>query len=209
MARPTSRTRNPISAAMIRLRRALGDNQQQFANRTKTAVTTIARYETSRPPKGKILAQFARMAEEAGHHDIAKIFSEALEGELGPTTPALSQIEQMLSSVIVETYRAVPAQVITAVEKLVKAARRDLVRLNYLETLLVLLRKDSGPAKRRAERRITEIAARDGVTREQATLTLWREEPELIDAWNKEGAEAAEGTMFEKTMALSPIKARK
>jgi transcriptional regulator with XRE-family HTH domain len=210
MARPTARTRDPISDAVIRLRQALGDSQQQFANRTGTAVGTVARYETSRPPKGKVLARFARLAEEAGRHDIAKNFAEALEGELGPTQAAFNQIEQMVALGSVEIYRAMPRQFIAFIEKILKAAkRRDPIRSNQLESLLVLLRKDSGPAKRKFESRIAEIATRDGVSRERATFTLMLEEPELIDAWNREHAAAGAATMFEETMAVRPAKARR
>src|SRR5271156_458013 len=110
MARPTARSRNPTSEAVVHLRQALGESQQQFANRNQTAITTIARYETSRPPKGKALAQFARLAEEAGRHDIASVFERALENELGTATPLLTQIEQMLIHALVGTYRAAPRQ---------------------------------------------------------------------------------------------------
>lgn len=209
MARPTSRSRGPISEAMIKLRQALGDNQQQFANRTKTAVTTIARYETIRPPKGRILAQLARIAETAGRHDIAKIFDEALQSELGTMEARLTATEQVLSSAMIDVYRAAPNQLITAIEELIKRIKNDPVRLNQLESLLVLLRKDSGPVNQRAKARIAEIAARDGITTGPATLKLMQEDPRLFMEWEREGSDAGRGTMFEKSMALSPSLKRK
>jgi propanediol dehydratase small subunit len=49
----------------------------------KTAIRTIARWETVRPPKGKALASLAQLAREAGRHDLAYEFMRALAEELG------------------------------------------------------------------------------------------------------------------------------
>jgi hypothetical protein len=48
-----------------------------------TAITTIARYETSRPPRGKVLAQLSKIAEECGLRELANSFNSALAEELG------------------------------------------------------------------------------------------------------------------------------
>ena len=53
-----------VSDAVRKLRKELGESQQQFAYRMKTAIRTVARYETVRPPKGKVLRQLAVMAAE-------------------------------------------------------------------------------------------------------------------------------------------------
>src|SRR5689334_11883958 len=82
MARPTDRERSPLSEALIQLRQTLGHSQQQFASRTGLAVTTIARYETSRPPRGRELGIFHRLAVEAHRPDIAAAFGEAMADEL-------------------------------------------------------------------------------------------------------------------------------
>lgn len=87
MARPTSRVRKPISEAVIRLREALGENQQQFANRLGTAITTIARYETSRPPSGQILLYLARLAVEYDRHEEAILFRESFQQSAGLGPP--------------------------------------------------------------------------------------------------------------------------
>ena len=51
----------------------------------KTAIRTIARYETGRPPKGTNLVKLYNIATETGHHEIAVMFGEALSKELvGP-----------------------------------------------------------------------------------------------------------------------------
>src|ERR1019366_425037 len=59
--------RNEASAAVIALRKALGMTQQRFAVETlKTAITTVARYETSHPPRGPVLLRLAEIAEQSG-----------------------------------------------------------------------------------------------------------------------------------------------
>jgi transcriptional regulator with XRE-family HTH domain len=74
---------SPISEAVRSLRVALGDSQQAFAYRMKTAIRTIARYETTRPPKGKALSEFYRVALEVGNQDLATVFRNALTAEMG------------------------------------------------------------------------------------------------------------------------------
>jgi transcriptional regulator with XRE-family HTH domain len=64
MARPTNRKRDPLSQAVIELRTSLGETQQQFAARLRSALSTVARYETSRPPAGDVLLQLAQIAEK-------------------------------------------------------------------------------------------------------------------------------------------------
>lgn len=81
------KTRNPISEALVQLRAGLKETQQQFANRMHTAITTIARYETSRPPKGKVLAELERIAIENDLPDCAAVFRAALAKELGAPPP--------------------------------------------------------------------------------------------------------------------------
>src|SRR4051794_1582701 len=76
--------KNPVSQAVRDLRVALGESQQAFAYRMKTAIRTIARYETVRAPKGKALAEFQKLANETGHPKIASVFAEAYMAELGP-----------------------------------------------------------------------------------------------------------------------------
>ena len=74
---------SPISEAVRSLRVALGESQQAFAYRMKTAIRTIARYETTRPPKGKALSEFYRVAAEIGNQDLATVFRNALTAEMG------------------------------------------------------------------------------------------------------------------------------
>jgi len=74
--------RDPISQAIRAVRLALGESQQAFAYRMKTAIRTIARYETTRAPRGAELAQFHRLAVEQGFREQADVFAKAMEQEL-------------------------------------------------------------------------------------------------------------------------------
>jgi transcriptional regulator with XRE-family HTH domain len=73
---------HPISIAVRKLRQALGETQQQFAFRTQTAIRTIARYETTRPPKGKALVQFLELAKANGLREELELFHRALHEEM-------------------------------------------------------------------------------------------------------------------------------
>jgi transcriptional regulator with XRE-family HTH domain len=72
-----------VSEAVKALRLALGDTQQQFAARLNLAISTVVRYELTRPPSGPTLAHFMQLADRNGRTDLASIFQEALSGELG------------------------------------------------------------------------------------------------------------------------------
>jgi transcriptional regulator with XRE-family HTH domain len=81
-----------VSAAVRALRTALGESQQAFAYRMRTAIRTIARYEVNRPPKGLMLAAFLNVAVTAGESELAGIFRRALGDEIHRTcglTPAV------------------------------------------------------------------------------------------------------------------------
>jgi transcriptional regulator with XRE-family HTH domain len=57
--------RNAASEALITLRTAMGMSQAQFAVMVlESAVTTVARYETSHPPQGDLLIRLAEIAEQ-------------------------------------------------------------------------------------------------------------------------------------------------
>ena len=91
MKKTETQQKDPVSEAVRDLRTALGESQQAFAYRMKTAIRTIARYETVRPPKGNALAEFARVAEETGNEKAAKVFREALMSEL----PAVGELTKL------------------------------------------------------------------------------------------------------------------
>ena len=75
-------SRHPVSQALAELRRAIGKTQQEFATQVlKTSLVTIARYETSHPPRGNVLLRLADIAEENKLPDIARVFRHAFAQE--------------------------------------------------------------------------------------------------------------------------------
>jgi len=71
-----------VSDAVRELRVSLGESQQVFAYRIKSAIRSVARWESVRPPKGKTLALLERIARENGQPQLAKRFQDALVQEL-------------------------------------------------------------------------------------------------------------------------------
>jgi len=67
--------RNDVQQAIVELRRRLGMTQQDLAIHLGKAVVTVARWETARPPRGESLAALVRMAQAAGHDDLAAVFA--------------------------------------------------------------------------------------------------------------------------------------
>lgn len=71
------KTRDAASEALIALRTAMGKTQAQFAVTVlDTAVTTIARYETSHPPQGELLLRLSEVAEQQQLFKLRDIFGE-------------------------------------------------------------------------------------------------------------------------------------
>ena len=82
MARPRESTPNAVSDSVRQLRESQGLTQQEFANRLGVAITTIARWETIRPPNGKSLAQLYLFAVDHQQYKLAQILHAALANEL-------------------------------------------------------------------------------------------------------------------------------
>lgn len=72
-----------VSGAVRELRLTLRLTQQAAAEKFKTALTTWARWETVRSPRGRTLNELARMAKECGRNDLAAVFEKELMHELG------------------------------------------------------------------------------------------------------------------------------
>jgi transcriptional regulator with XRE-family HTH domain len=81
MARPTNRERHPVSVAFITLRKHFGETQQEFAARLYVTKNTVARYETVRPPSGRLLYELIDLAKENGRNDLADVLASALPAE--------------------------------------------------------------------------------------------------------------------------------
>ena len=88
-------SRDDLRAAVRDLRRSIrrpdGNpiSQTEFARLVGKTLNTIQRYETLVPPRGAVLAQLAKVAEENGRDDLSGVFFKALHDELGPL-PALN-----------------------------------------------------------------------------------------------------------------------
>lgn len=67
--------RDAASSALIKLRREMGKTQQTFAVEVlDVAIGTVARYETSEPPRGEVLLRLADIAREQNLPELARIF---------------------------------------------------------------------------------------------------------------------------------------
>jgi transcriptional regulator with XRE-family HTH domain len=132
--------KSQIMAAVKSLRHALGDTQQGFAHRLGLAISTVVRYESTRPPKGRALEQLAQVAEQAGLDAEAGAFRNALVQELGLTitphavmeyTPApelqpLSDTEEALVAAVLRVMRNAEYQPIReALMGLLRPAMRE------------------------------------------------------------------------------------
>jgi transcriptional regulator with XRE-family HTH domain len=74
---------NELSRGVKSLREALRQTQQEFAQTLGTAITTIARYETGRAPRGRSLATLASVADQNKLSELTELFRRALTRELG------------------------------------------------------------------------------------------------------------------------------
>jgi transcriptional regulator with XRE-family HTH domain len=93
--------RSAVGQKVREFRLAIGQTQQQFAQTMKTAITTIARYETSRPPRGSALVRLAQLAWDNGQREFADFFSRAFAEDMraGSTASdfAIPKCEEFLS----------------------------------------------------------------------------------------------------------------
>ncbi|MGD1097125.1 MAG: helix-turn-helix transcriptional regulator [Bryobacteraceae bacterium] len=71
-----------LSKAAKELRKRLGQSQQAFASGLGISIRSIANYEAGREPTGKPLFALTMAAQEAGHMDLANVFSDAMSEEL-------------------------------------------------------------------------------------------------------------------------------
>ena len=76
-----------VRQAVRSLRERFRETQQQFAARMGWAISTVVRYELSRAPKGKALAELLRLAAQNGFDDLAETFRFQLVGEYNNPDP--------------------------------------------------------------------------------------------------------------------------
>lgn len=148
-------------------RQALGQTQQQFAQTMGVTITTVARWETRRPPKGKWLAQLALEAERRGWTDIGQHFKRLLSAALfnDSNTAQLASHQQALESPDANPWLEALAYVLespsdseaqsllldilqTYQSKLARTGlQRDPVHWNRLRKMFRLLDLQTGPTK--------------------------------------------------------------
>jgi len=80
-----------VMAAVRELRLCLEESQQNFGIRLGLSTVSVARYERSRAPRGKVLAKLADIAAEQGLDQLEDIFRRASSDEFGglPLTGSL------------------------------------------------------------------------------------------------------------------------
>jgi transcriptional regulator with XRE-family HTH domain len=81
-----------ITKAVRDLRHHFGDTQQQFAQRMGTAVITIARWETKRPPSGESLQKLLLFSDAMGLSCYSDIFRRAIDGPIQQTTERIARL---------------------------------------------------------------------------------------------------------------------
>lgn len=81
-ANPNDRKTPTVPQAVRQLRIKLGDTQQQFAQRLGLAISTVVRYESTRPPRAEVLSRLYKMALENELRDVAAMFNQAILGEV-------------------------------------------------------------------------------------------------------------------------------
>jgi transcriptional regulator with XRE-family HTH domain len=81
MARPTARPKSDVSLALAGLREFLNETQEEFARRFKVTAVHVARYESSRPPRGAALERLYKLAMKCGDKKSASLFGRALQRE--------------------------------------------------------------------------------------------------------------------------------
>ncbi len=117
-----------VTDAVRMLRKGLGDTQQQFALRLRTALRTVARYETTRPPSGKTLAQLIAIARDSGFIEYAAIFNAALQEELGVTDTYPADNRFTLSNVAMDLRTNTEAEQVAVAALLAVLREREFVK---------------------------------------------------------------------------------
>jgi transcriptional regulator with XRE-family HTH domain len=200
-----------LVSAVRELRSVVGDTQDAFARRAGLSLRAIANYEKDRPPTAKALVQFARVASQAGRSDLAEIFSQAFQSQVGDASVDVSDELQQAALTALMSNRG-PDWLQKELKALIREARNGKplgyplvfhgdrvpnhdMRIEYLEGLLIQLRmRGAESAETVLEDMAKERAARTGETKEKAYLEILMQSPDLYRRYNQERADAAKGT---------------
>jgi hypothetical protein len=153
------------------------------------------------------------LAQEVARPDLAQVFSKALSEELHGSVEPMSREEKAWSDAVLALMRnkhlgswsRLAPRILRSLEKLVRARPHD----QQLAEILVEARYSRTDE---AERRLEQLAReRQQKTGEyyQAYAEVFTENRELFDQYQEARAQAAKGTMFEKTMPTSHRQHRK
>src|ERR1035437_5454779 len=88
-----------VTQAVRQLRIKLGDTQQEFAQRLGLAISTVVRYESTRPPRPGVLKRYYALAVENNLYDVAAMFQEAIVGQVA-IAPSLLKLGALASHTI-------------------------------------------------------------------------------------------------------------
>lgn len=75
--------RTEVQRAIVDLRQTRNLSQRAFAVHIRHNPATIGRWEALTPPHGRALAELSKIAVEFGRPDLAQIFSQGLDREVG------------------------------------------------------------------------------------------------------------------------------
>lgn len=209
-----SEPQSAISKAVRDLRTALQETQQGFAYRMKTAVRTIARWETVRPPKGKSLARLERLAWETGAVDVARILRQALAEELNAAAPTPEELAwshavgHLLRNrdLRPRAWASIAAAIRKELEALVKrtqAGKSINGDLGQIEADLFFVRMAmDASAEKRLESLAHERQAKAGKPLTAAEYeAMLKDNVPIYQQYLQERANAAEGTRYDKSLA--------
>jgi transcriptional regulator with XRE-family HTH domain len=196
-----------LHEAVRKLRAFTEDSQQTFAQRLGLSLRAVANYEKDRSPNSPALYRLAKLARELGRTDLAQVFSAALSEELHDPVEPMSSEEKAWSDAVRALLRHKPhsgwsriaPRIVRSLEHLVKDRPDD-------QELAQILLEARYRLIDRAERRLQQLAReRQHKTGNfhQAYAEVLKENPELYVEYLEARAQAAKGTMFEKTISTS------
>jgi transcriptional regulator with XRE-family HTH domain len=202
-----------LKQAVRKLRLTTGESQQSFAQRLGLSMRAIANYEKDRVPNGPALYRLAKLARQVGQPDLAQIFSSALSEEFHEAVEPMTTEEKAWSDAVLALLRnrdltdwpKVGRFIVGALERLIKTKGDEEV-----EDLSAVLLEARYRLINTAERQLDELAqarqSQTGGSYHKAYSQVLMENPELYEQFGQQRAEAARGTLFEKSMASSPRK---
>lgn len=205
-----------VVSAVRELRKTLGDSQQAFAGRLGLSVRAVANYESNRRPGASVLLGLATLAQQHKLSKLESVFSTAyaqrMKGRIEPTTPeetawVRATLALLRNRELVPDWATLANGFVAALEHLATAAQRDRsvkTDARELEESLLELRYElNETAERELDRRARERSAQTSESFGKAYAGVLADDPKLYERYQQERADAARGTLFESTLAVS------